>query len=135
MPVILADHNAEGHLDVLVDIWTSPDWHELWEWLDGQVCKFHNVGLAPTTPDSELWQFCQTNQILLLTANRNADSPDSLELVSRKANRADSLPILTLSDADRILIDRQYAEAVASKILDYLAGIENIRGARRLYVP
>jgi hypothetical protein len=101
----------------------------------GQVCKFGNVGLAPTTPDSQVWQFCQTNQMLLLTANRNADGADSLEMVSRNANKSDSLPILTLGDADRIFTDHQYAEAVASRILDYLAGIENIRGTRRLYVP
>jgi hypothetical protein len=135
MPTILADHNVERHLDVLVSIWTSPEWYELWEWLDGRVCKFESVGLPITTPDSELWRFCQKHQMLLLTANRNADGPDSLEDVSRQSGDAGSLPILTPGDADRILFDRDYAEAVASRILDILAGLENLRGAHRLYVP
>ncbi len=135
MPTILADHNAERHLDVLVSVWTSPEWQELWEWLGGRVCKFDSAGLPITTPDAELWQFCQQHQMLLLTANRNADGPDSLELVSRLSNKPDTLPILTPGDADRILLDHSYAEAVASRILDILAGLENLRGARRLYVP
>lgn len=135
MPTILADHNAEGHLDVLVGIWTSAEWNEIWEWLGARVCKFHNLGLPLTTPDSELWRFCHSQELILLTANRNADGPDSLELVSRQSNTPDNLPILTFGDADRILFDRDYAEAAASRILDILADLRNLRGSRRLYVP
>ena len=31
MPTILADHNVEGHLNALVDVWTSPEWDEMWQ--------------------------------------------------------------------------------------------------------
>jgi hypothetical protein len=135
MPAILADHNVEGHLAVLTSIWTSAEWNELWTSLDCQLYTFHNVGLAEDMPDSELWQFCQTNQMILLTGNRNADGIDSLEMASQRGNQADSLPILTFSDADRIMHDRKYAQSIADRIMDYLAGIEKLRGSRRLYVP
>jgi hypothetical protein len=135
MLTILADHNAEAHLDALVSIWTSPEWLEIWQWMDCRVSKFASVGLQPTTPDTELWHFCQANRMLLLTGNRNADGPDSLEMTSIRENKPDSLPIITLGDADRVLRDRHYAEAIASRILDYLVGLDNLRGTQRLYVP
>ncbi|HEY2410783.1 MAG TPA: hypothetical protein VGI40_00990 [Pirellulaceae bacterium] len=135
MLTILADHNVEAHLDALVNIWTSAEWLELWQMVDCKVCKFASVGLRSTTPDSELWSFCQTNQMLLLTGNRNADGPDSLEMTSLQRNTALSLPVLTFGDPDRVLRDRLYAEAAASRILDYVVSIKNFRGARRLYVP
>jgi hypothetical protein len=43
--------------------------------------------------------------------------------------------VLTIADADRVMLDRTYAEAVAVKVLDFLQDLENLRGTRRLFVP
>jgi hypothetical protein len=72
---------------------------------------------------------------VLLTSNRNADGPDSLEATIRAENQPDSLPVITISNHERVLQDRQYAERVAESLLDYLERIDEVRGTGRLYVP
>ncbi len=82
-----------------------------------------------------IWQACQTRQVALLTANRNADRPDSLEETIRRENTPDCLPVFTFADATRIIRDRNYAERVAVRLLEYFLEIDNVRGAGRLFVP
>src|SRR5437762_1251189 len=135
MPAILCDHDVEGQLRVLFSVWTSPEWLELWEMLNCRLHTFQSLGISTNTPDSDLWKLCQTWQFVLLTGNRNADSDDSLEVTSQRLNQPRSLPVLTLADADRVIIDRQYAERVASRILDYPVDLDNLQGTRRLFVP
>ena len=72
---------------------------------------------------------------MLITGNRNKRGQDSLEAVIQAENQPDVLPVMTLSNADRVLQDRLYAEAVAVRLLEYLMRIEEVRGVGRLYVP
>ena len=92
MPKIMADHNVEGHLDVLLRIWTSPPWNRLWQQLSCAVESFQRMGIALDAPDAELWRVCQQEGILLLTGNRNAEGEDSLEATIRDRQTNDSLP-------------------------------------------
>ena len=46
--------------------------------------------------------------------------------------QADSLPVLTIADTNRIMADRQYAQDTASRIVDFLVDLDNFRGTRRL---
>jgi len=71
----------------------------------------------------------------LITGNRNDDGPDSLEATIRNENQPESLPVITIGDADRVLRDRLSAENVAGRLLDYLMRIDEVRGVGRLYVP
>lgn len=135
MPTILSDHDVEGQLEYLLVIWTSEPWRELWQGIGGSVESFRSLGLRHDMPDSELWLFCQEHQLVLVTGNRNADTENSLERTSERLNRPDSLPILTIADPDRVMVDRQYAESVASRALDFIFDLDTVRGARRLYVP
>src|SRR5262249_10326723 len=97
--------------------------------------NFRTLGLAVTVADAILWHTCQGLQIALVTANRNATGPDSLEATIRAHNKADSLPVFTLADAQRVLHSRDYAERAAAKLLDYLLNIDLVRGTGRLYLP
>jgi hypothetical protein len=72
---------------------------------------------------------------VLITGNRNDDGPDSLESVVKDENLPESLPIVTISDPDRLLRDRLYTEKVAERLLEYLFAIDDVRGAGRLFVP
>jgi hypothetical protein len=45
-----------------------------------------------------------------MTGNQNDDSTDSLEATIRNENPRDSLPVITIGEADRVLRDRVYAE-------------------------
>ena len=135
MPTILSDHDVEGHLDVLLTIWTSSRWAELWHGLGCQVETLKSLGLPTDTVDSEVWLFCQAHKMVLITANRNSEGEDSLERASQRLNRPDSLPVLTLADPDRVLADREYAEKVAGQVLEILFDLDHLRGTRRLFVP
>ena len=42
----------------------------------------------------------------MITGNRNDDGPDSLEATTRNENQPESLPVITIGDADRVLRDR-----------------------------
>jgi hypothetical protein len=51
---------------------------------------------------TEARRYAQKNQMMILTANRNMKGEDSLEQVMREENTADSFPILTITDIDRL---------------------------------
>jgi len=135
MRKILSDHDVEGQVEHLFTIWSSSDWIELWQWLGYNVETFRSLGLPRDILDSELWKFCQANEIVLITGNRNADGEDALEVTIERFNQSDSLPVLTIGDADRVIFDREYAQRVASQIVDFLFDLDSVRGAGRLYVP
>jgi hypothetical protein len=132
---ILADINVEGILTVLVRIWLSETWREFWRDLGLSIQDFDSLGLPSDSSDKLVWRTCQDRNLVLITGNRNADEPDSLELVIRSENTEVSLPVVTLANSDRILNDRSYAEKTAERLLDYLSRIDDFRGAGRIYVP
>ncbi len=131
---ILADHNIEGHFRALIAIWEAEPWRELWKELNIAVESFGSLGILPDASDTELWQACQSRHVVLLTANRNDDGPDSLEATIRRYNIETSLPVFTLANPVRFAQDRDYAREVAERLLDYLLDIDNFCGAGRIYV-
>jgi len=70
-------------------------------------------------PDAGLWRSCQEHEIILITANRSAESADSLEATIRKQAHSTRLPVITIGDPDRIMTDRNYVERAAVQLLDY----------------
>ena len=77
MLAIMADHDIEGQMQVLLHLLISREWSELWEELAMSVESFATLGLSPNISDAALWQFCQAQQIVLLTGNRNHEGPES----------------------------------------------------------
>jgi hypothetical protein len=132
---ILADINVEGIVAILVHIWLSDNWREFWHDLGISIQDFDSLGLPFDSSDKIVWRTCQDRKLVLITGNRNADEPDSLELVIRAENTEDSLPVVTLANSERILNEGTYAERTAEKLLDYLTRIDDFRGAGRIYVP
>ncbi len=135
MTKIMADHNVEGHLQALVNIWLSPEWGGVWSDLSCEIESFERLGIPHNTPDTELWELCQQYNIVLITGNRNAESHDSLEVAINKLGTSSSLPVVTIGDPNRLMRDRDYAEHVAGQLVQYLLDIDNLRGTGRLYVP
>ncbi len=132
---LLADINLGRQFHAVVSVWTSPVWRDIWRALDLRVENFRTLKLSRHAPDTLIWRTCQAEELVLVTGNRNHDGPDSLEAVIRTENQPDSLPVFTVSNAGRVLTDRDYAERVAEKLLEYLMRIDEIRGTGRLYVP
>jgi hypothetical protein len=86
-------------------------------WFDtlaAQLVRFADVGLAQNSNDREVWRFVQSQHMILITNNRNLKDNDSLEQTLRDENKAESLPVITISKIDRLA--------------DY-------RGVGRIYIP
>lgn len=75
------------------------------------------------------------NPGVLITDNRNQDGPSSLETAIRTLNTLQSLPVVTVANANRLLQDPQYVDRVAEKLIDTFFDIELLRGTGRVYVP
>jgi hypothetical protein len=99
------------------------------------VESFPSLGLPYNASDALIWATCQHEGLVLITGNRNRRGPDSLQAVIDRENQADSLPVITIADARRVLGDRLYAEQVAERVLEKLIAIDDFRGAGRIYVP
>jgi hypothetical protein len=132
---ILADNDVEGYVALIHAIWLSDAWRDLWNDLGLSVLRFSALGLTRDASDAVVWRTCQREQLVLATGNRNAEAPDSLEMVIRGENRPESLPVITLANPQRILRDRPYAEKVAERVLEKLIAIDDFRGTGRIYVP
>ena len=135
MPGLLADVNAEGHLRAILAVCRSSEWGEFWDELDVTVHSFASAGLPLSTPDDELWQWCQNRDTFLLTINRNDEGPHSLHatIVARASVR--SLPVLTLANPDRVLNDARHARDVAVRLMEILDEVDRNRGTGRLWLP
>jgi hypothetical protein len=130
--IFLIDHNLGGHAEILLGNIASQGWLEL---LPIRFVTFKEMNLSIDSNDRVVWRIAQANQMILLTANRSMKDEDSLEQVLREENTVDSLPVITIGDADRFLTDRAYRNRCVDRILEILLDIENSMGVGRLFVP
>jgi hypothetical protein len=135
MPGLLADINVQGQVELLRLVLESSEWADLWASLQMGIATFAEVGLDRRAPDVEVWRLCQQRGLFLVTGNRNHDGEDSLEATIQRENTAESLPVFTLADPERVRHSRAYAEQAAVRLLDYLHEIDKYRGTGRLYIP
>ncbi|MDB9527154.1 ACP S-malonyltransferase [Oscillatoria sp. CS-180] len=128
----LIDHNLGGHAEILLGNIASQGWLEM---LPIRFFTFKEVNLLIDSNDRTVWRIAQSNQMILLTANRSMKGEDSLEQVLREENKGDSFPVITIGDADRFLADRVYRNRCADQILEIVLNIETWMGVGRLFVP
>jgi hypothetical protein len=102
MTGILVDINVQGQSEILLRVWHSARWREVWQSLGLQILTLPPISLAANTSDVVLWFECQRRQVVLLTGNRNKDGADSLEQAIRDHNTETSLPVIPLANAQRI---------------------------------
>ncbi len=131
----MSDNDVQGQVSRLMDICQLSPWVELWRDLECVLCTFEDFDLPEDATDAVIWQACQTNDILLITGNRNAEGPESLEMTMRQRNTPSCLPVLTLANPDRIQRELQYAESVVERLFDILIDPDTLRGTGRLYLP
>jgi len=94
--IVLIDYNLNRKGLILSGSITSGGWLDI---VTIRLVTFADVGLSADSDDRIVWRFVQANQMLLLTANRNAKGEDSLERVMREENTPTSLPIITIGDS------------------------------------
>ncbi|MFN6514953.1 MAG: ACP S-malonyltransferase [Nostoc sp. CreGUA01] len=129
--IVLVDYNLKGYVVLLQGTLASEGWLNL---LSIRFMMLEEVGLALDSSDRVIWQFAQANQMLLLTANRNAKGKDSLEQTIREESTTTSLPVITIGSLDR-LIEREYREQCSARLAEIVLYIENYLGVSRLFIP
>ncbi|WP_017327523.1 hypothetical protein [Synechococcus sp. PCC 7336] len=128
----LIDHNLGGHAEILLGNIASQGWLTI---LSIRFVTFKEINLPINRSDRMVWRTAQSNRMILLTANRSMKEKDSLEQVLREENAADSLPVITIGNPDRVLADRVYRNRCLDRILEISIDIENFMGVGRLFVP
>ncbi len=66
--IFLVDYNLDGYAVVLLGILAKNGWLEL---LSIRFVTFRETDLSMDSSDREVWCYAQTNQMMILTANRN----------------------------------------------------------------
>jgi hypothetical protein len=129
--IVLVDYNLTGYVVLFQGTLAAEGWLDL---LSLRFMTLQEAGLATDTNDRIIWRFAQSNQMLLLTANRNAKGEDSLEQTIREEGTAASLPVITIGNLDR-LIERKYRGQCSARLADIVLSIENYLGVSRLFIP
>ena len=93
------------------------------------------MNLVSESSDRQVWRTAQKYQLILVTANRRMVGKDSLEQVLREENNLNSMPVLTLADSDRFLLEYAYRDRCVASMVDLWLDIENLMGSKRLFVP
>jgi hypothetical protein len=130
--IFLIDHNLKGHALVFFGAIASQGWLDI---VSIQFVTFAEMDLLIDSDDRTVWRLAQENQMILLTANRSMKGKDSLEQVMREENNAESLPVITVSNADRLLNDSEYRGRCVESLVEIVLDIDTYRGARRIFIP
>ena len=131
MITVLLDNDISGHQELFTGTVYSTGWAEY------HLVRFITLieaGLTNDALDRDIWRYCQSHSFLLLTANRNQDDPDSLEQTLRDENREDALPVVTISDPQR-LIEPVYRERCIHALIGIILDLNNYLGSARLFIP
>ncbi len=131
MITVLTDHDIEGYAVLLWGTLASMGWLELFPL---KLLTFADVNLPLDSTDRAVWRFAQTNGMILLTNNRNMEDEDSLEQTLREENQPDSLPIITISNINR-LAERTFRERCAERLVEIGLDLENHLGTSRIFIP
>ncbi len=102
MKGIVADVNIQGYVDLLVVLMQAEPWKLFWDHLQLRYVHFAEIGLAPDSLDSLVWETCQRESLVLITDNRNKSDADSLEAMIQTRNTPTSLPVFTIADVSHL---------------------------------
>jgi hypothetical protein len=137
MPGLLADVNVQGHLPYLVRLIKEIGVLDLPTDIGITFETFPDRGLNPRMKDRALWNYCQANQLVLFTDNRNHEDGDSLNATIQDSWQEGHLPVLTLANKGRFERSESYATRVANDVANLLFSMlhENVRNQPRIFVP
>lgn len=128
--IFLIDHNLKGHALVFFGAIASEGWLDI---VPIRFVTFAEMDLSIDSDDRVVWRLAQKNHIILLTVNRSMKGKDSLEQVMREESTPESLPVITVSNADRLLNDSEYRGRCVESLVEI--ALDTYRGARRIFIP
>ena len=127
----LIDYNLTGDAVLFWGTLGAEGWLDL---LSIRFFTFQDIGLPMDSSDRLVWQFAQTNQMILITANRNMKGDDSLEQTIREENTPTSLPIITIANPARF-DESRYRQKCATRLIEIVLDLENYLGVGRIFIP
>ncbi len=128
---ILLDHDIEGHAKYLQVGLRETGWNR--DITVAFVC-LRDLGLPEDSSDQDIWRFAQQHRLLLITSNRNQENETSLQATIERENSPEALPVLTLSQANRLLLP-DYRQQAVHKLVEIIIYLENYLGIGRIYIP
>jgi hypothetical protein len=137
MPGLLADVNVQGHLPYLMRLIKEVGVLDLLTDIGITFETFPDRGRHPQMKDRALWNYCQANQLVLFTDNRNYEDEDALNATILDSWQEGHLPVLTLANKGRFERSGSYATRVANDVANLLFSTlhENVRNQARIFVP
>ena len=130
--IFLIDHNLNGHAIIFFGSIANQGWLDI---IPIRFVTFAQMELPIDSDDRVVWRLAQENQMILLTANRTMKGKDSLEQVMREENTSNSLPVITIGNADRLLNDWEYRERCVEGLIEIVLDINTYVGVSRLFIP
>ncbi|MEI6233640.1 MAG: hypothetical protein WCT04_11340 [Planctomycetota bacterium] len=97
--------------------------------------SFADLGLTRDAQDNVIWEALRARDAILITANRNQDGPNSLGSMIARKDSVSAMPVLTISNPNKISRSKEYALHVIDSLFEHLVDIELRRGTGRLYIP
>ena len=128
---ILLDHDIEGHAKYLQAGLRETGWDRD---LTIEFVRLHDLALPEDASDQDIWRFAQHHRLLLLTSNRNQENETSLQATIDRENTPEALPVLTLSQTNRLLLS-DYRQQATHKLVEIILYLENYLGVGRIYIP
>ena len=128
---LLVDNDIVGQALLIRADLAKDGWLDL---VEVQFLTLREAGIPDGSRDREIWRFAQRREMLLLTANRNAEDEDSLEVTMRQESTAESLPVVTISGKDRVA-ETEYRRRCATRLIEIIVDVDQCRGTRRLFIP
>ena len=127
---ILFDHDIEGFDVFLMTGLRETGWDQE---LTFEFLRLRDLGLPVNCPDRDIWRRCQQDRLLLITQNRNSDDETSLQATLDAENTLDSLPVITIPEAERLTLT-DYRQQAAYRLVEIILDLDNYLGVGRLYI-
>ena len=134
---LLADVNVQGHLPYLKRLIDGLGLLEILADIEITLETFPDHGLPRHMNDRDLWNYCQANELVLFTENRNHEDQNPLNATIQDSWRAGHLPVLTLANKEKFENSAIYATGVAQDGAELLYSIfhDGVRDRPRIFVP
>ena len=132
MPItVLLDHDLEGQVPFLEAGWRETGWNR---YLDLELIRLRDLNVPNDASDQDIWRYVQRAHLLFLTNNRNREDATSLQATIERENTPRSLPVLTVSDKDKLVLPA-YRQQAAHKLAAVIIDLENYLGVGRVFIP
>lgn len=128
---LLLDHDLEGQVPFLEAGWRETGWDQ---YLHLELIRLRDLNMPNDASDQDIWHYVQREHLLLLTNNRNREDDTSLQATIERENTPDSLPVLTVSDKDKLVLPA-YRQQAAHKLAVVIIDLDNYLGVGRVFIP